>query len=237
MINYELKIGVVLNQNINMNMLNFEISNLINSSMLNNVHLTLIHSKNQFKPYCFSSLLPLEKETKIYENNKFYYFYLRSYNLDFILKLKNSLSIAKTNVMYVTDLQFYNYEHKKITEITSLTPAISTITNQETKKIDYWKKDDGIEIIKNRINSNALMKYKYFINKNIDEPKNGFIAEIYQLNNKHISIQYKNSTLKGNKFSIKVKEDEESQKLAQIILSCGMLEKNALGFGFCSNKD
>ena len=59
------------------------------------------------------------------------------------------------------------------------------------------------------------------------------VKNVKKTNLKPIKIPYKNINLLGNKFEIEVKEDPISQNLAYLALSIGLLEKNALGFGFC----
>ncbi|MCT4508436.1 MAG: hypothetical protein N4A48_06690 [Tepidibacter sp.] len=52
-------------------------------------------------------------------------------------------------------------------------------------------------------------------------------------NKKPIAFKYKGKKLIGNKFDITVKGDELSQTMGKIIISTGLLEKNALGYGCC----
>ena len=90
-----------------------------------------------------------------------------------------------------------------------------------------------MQLVKERILANAQKKYNQLYNEKIDMD---FIKSIKQTNNKPIKIPYKNINILGYKFEIEVKDDPISQNLAYLILSVGLLEKNAEGFGFCKAK-
>ncbi|MEG0409145.1 MAG: CRISPR-associated endoribonuclease Cas6, partial [Bacilli bacterium] len=60
-----------------------------------------------------------------------------------------------------------------------------------------------------------------------------FIKSIQKTNRKPYKIPYKNMSFLANKFVIEINEDAVSQDLAYIMLSTGVLEKNAIGMGFC----
>ena len=87
-----------------------------------------------------------------------------------------------------------------------------------------------MEFVKKRMLDNIQKKYNNIFDTDIKED---FIKNVKQTNLKPIKIPYKNINLLGNKFEIEVKEDPISQNLAYLALSIGLLEKNALGFGFC----
>lgn len=223
---YNLKIVVMLKHNINYENTYESISNFIAYAMLQDEELKEKHEKNEYKNYVFCSLYPLEKD-QIYKENKIYTFDLRSINLEFILKIKQLLSIIKNPDFKYIMSNIENSQQRPIKSLFTLTPVIIT-----TAKGDY-KINNDLDLVCKRINDNTQKKYKYIFKEEINTD---FIKEIKQINNSPIKIPYKNIFLLGNKFEIFVNEDEESQKLAYLNLAIGMLEKNALGFGFCKAK-
>ena len=223
---YNLKLAVMLKHDINYENTYETISNFIAYAMLQDEELKEMHERNEYKDYVFCSLYPLEKE-HIYKENQIYAFDLRSINLNFILKMKQLLSITKNSNFKFIMGNIETSSQRPIKSLFTLTPAIVT-----TDKGDYLIKDD-LKLVRKRINDNAQKKYKNFFKEEINID---FVNEIKQTNIKPVKIPYKNISLLGNKFEITVKEDKESQKLAYLCLAEGILEKNAQGFGFCKAK-
>ncbi len=93
----------------------------------------------------------------------------------------------------------------------------------------------SIDIIKNSINNNLINKLKTI--KGIEYPINhDMIEEIEIKNIKSIAYRYKNIKLIGNKFNIKVKQDDSSQEIVKVAIAVGLLEKISLGYGYCIYK-
>lgn len=220
---YNLKVAVMLKTEIKCEETYEKISNLISFAMLQDKELKERHEKNEYKNYVFCSLYPIEKDL-IYKTNKIYTFDLRSLDMKFILKVKQLLTIVKSEDFKIIMSNMESKEKHQISKLITLTPAVIT-----TDKGDYLIGDD-IEFVKKRITDNTQKKYKQIYN---EDSKTDFIENIKQINKKPIKIKYKNIYLLGNKFEVDIKQDEESQKLAYINLAIGMLEKNSIGLGFC----
>lgn len=220
---FNLKIKVVLKQDLKNEETYEKISNLISYAMLQDKSLKEIHEKNTYKNYVFCSLYPVQKDG-IYKQNQIYSFDLRGLEFTKIMKLKQVMTGFEDNYFKIIQINLQNHEQIKINKLVTLTPAIIT-----TPKGDYDIKDD-MDLVKNRILANMQKKYKniYSTEVNID-----FIKDIKKTNRKPIKIPYKNINMLGNKFEIEVKDDPMSQNLAYLAVSIGILEKNSIGFGFC----
>lgn len=220
---YNLKVVTSLKQDIKSEESYEKISKLISSSMLHDENLKEIHEKNEYKNYVFCNLYPIEKDG-IYKARHIYTFDIRFINLQNAMKIKQFLNIIQNSDFKVIMSNLETSTQRKINKLKTLTPAIIT-----TEKGDYLINND-LELVKQRILANTQKKYNQIYNEKIDMD---FIKEIKQTNNKPIKIPYKNIHILGNKFEITVKDDPISQNLAYLVLSIGMLEKNAEGFGFC----
>lgn len=220
---YNLKVIVLLKQNLKNEETYEKISNLISYAMLKDKNLKEIHEKNTYKNYVFCSLYPVQKDG-IYKQNNIYSFDLRGLEFSKIMKLKQVLANVENEYFKIIQINLQNHEQIEINKLVTLTPAIIT-----TPKGDYDIKDD-INLAKSRILANIQKKYKNIYNTEINVD---FIKEIKKTNRQPIKIPYKNINMLGNKFEIEVKEDPISQNLAYLALTIGVLEKNSLGFGFC----
>ena len=110
-----------------------------------------------------------------------------------------------------------------IRELYTATPTYITLESNE-KDIDEQELSD--EIV-----NNLEKKYNMIFNESIKADR--FIEFISKENRKPIAMKYKSTTLIGNKYKLLIGRDINSQKLAYIALSTGLLEKSsALGFGF-----
>ena len=220
---YNLKVIVLLKQNLKNEETYEKISNLISYAMLKDKNLKEMHEKNTYKNYVFCSLYPVQKDV-IYKQNNIYSFDLRGLEFSKIMKLKQVLANAENEYFKIIQINLQNHEQIEINKLVTLTPAIIT-----TPKGDYDIKDD-MNLVKNRILANIQKKYKNIYNTEINVD---FIKEIKKTNRQPIKTPYKNVNILGNKFEIDVKEDPMSQNLAYLALTVGILEKNSLGFGFC----
>ena len=226
---FELTTTAYLLKNVAFNEVNEKIAQLINKAMLNDEKLAVKHEENKFKNYVFDSLYPREKD-KIYKAGKIYVFRIRSLEEDFISKIKQLLHNTTTDYFKVIAGEIKRYEQRAIKEIYTVTPALATINNH------FWISGDDIMLLQDRIQINLLKKYREFFNVEVQK-EDSFIQYIEIKNKKPIAFNYKNIQFIGNKFIIKVNEDDLSQKLAFLALGAGLLEKNATnGMGFCIAK-
>jgi len=223
---YNIKVAVLL-KNDTQTFENYEkISKLISASMLKDQTLKQLHEENRYKNYVFCNLYPIEKDG-IYKAGNIYTFQIRTIDFKLGLKIKQVLNNFQNEEFKVIVSDLESSTQRKINTLATLTPAIIT-----SDKGDYLINND-MQLVKERILANAQKKYNQLYNEKIDMD---FIKSIKQTNNKPIKIPYKNINILGYKFEIEVKDDPISQKLAYLILSVGLLEKNAEGFGFCKAK-
>lgn len=223
---YNIKVAVLL-KNDTQAFENYEkISKLISASMLKDQTLKQLHEENKYKNYVFCNLYPIEKDG-VYKAGNIYTFQIRTIEFKLGLKIKQVLNNFQNEEFKVIVSDLESSTQRKINTLATLTPAIIT-----SDKGDYLINND-MQLVKERILANAQKKYNQLYNEKIDMD---FIKSIKQTNNKPIKIPYKNINILGYKFEIEVKDDPISQNLAYLILSVGLLEKNAEGFGFCKAK-
>lgn len=223
---YNIKVAVLL-KNDTQAFENYEkISKLISASMLKDQTLKQLHEENIYKNYVFCNLYPIEKDG-VYKAGNIYTFQIRTIDFKLGLKIKQVLNNFQNEEFKVIVSDLESSTQRKISTLATLTPAIIT-----SDKGDYLINND-MQLVKERILANAQKKYNQLYNEKIDMD---FIKSIKQTNNKPIKIPYKNINILGYKFEIEVKDDPISQNLAYLILSVGLLEKNAEGFGFCKAK-
>lgn len=223
---YNIKVAVLL-KNDTQAFENYEkISKLISASMLKDQTLKQMHEENRYKNYVFCNLYPIEKDG-VYKAGNIYTFQIRTIDFKLGLKIKQVLNNFQNEEFKVIVSDLESSTQRKINTLATLTPAIIT-----SDKGDYLINND-MQLVKERILANAQKKYNQLYNEKIDMD---FIKSIKQTNNKPIKIPYKNINILGYKFEIEVKDDPISQNLAYLILSVGLLEKNAEGFGFCKAK-
>lgn len=220
---YNLKVVVLLKQDLNNEETYEKISKLIANAMIKDEKLKELHEKNTYKNYVFCNLYPTHKNLP-YKAGQIYTFDIRFIDIQMAIKIKQSLSTIENYDFKIIMSNLETNIQRKIKKLISLTPAIIT-----TDKGDY-KIENDLEFVKNRILANTQKKYKQIYNSRIDV---NFIENITKTNQSPIKIPYKNANMLGNKFEIIIKEDPMSQDLAYLILSIGLLEKNSIGMGFC----
>jgi len=213
----------------------FEVlSKYISFSMAQDASLKARHEQQGgYKHYSFGNFFPIEKE-KVYKQGENYTFKLRSPDEAFIKSLAQKLRENINNPhMLVVDTQLKRVKQFFVTELYSLTPVIVSVANGK-----YWtmKQDGDIEKLQKQLHDNIEKKYKDFYGEAL-KPKQNFI-QLLEVKNRHpqniwMSKNGKSFRFFGNKFRIIPHEDETSQKLAFLALSCGLGEKNAFGGGFC----
>lgn len=221
---YNLKVVVLLKQNLE----NFEtyekIGNLISYGMLKDKTLKELHEKNTYKNYVFCNLYPVQKDG-VYKENNIYFFDLRGIEFQKMMKFKQVLDNLENEYFKIIQINFQTYEQKNIKKLITLTPVVIT------KLEGGYDIENDLEFVKERILSNTQKKYKNIYET---EAKVDFIKNITKTNKKPIKVPYKNKSVLGNKFEIEIKEDPMSQNLAFLVLAVGCGEKNSnLGFGMC----
>lgn len=223
---YELKVTVLLKKDIRFTRSSEIIGNNINYIMLKDEVLKRYHKEKTYK-YVFDNFFPIEKDG-VYRANRIYIFNIRSFNSEFIAKITSYMQDYESNDFKILSLDLRNIRQKHINFIETLTPAIVTVDSKP------WLSSMDILLLVKRLHANSEKKYKLFFGKEIGQIEDYFIEKLKILNTKPIAYDFKGKRLLGNKFRIKVNEDEKSQKLAFTILGAGLAEKNSvLGAGYC----
>lgn len=223
---FELTITINLNIDVVLRELPEKLSKAINFYFLSDEDLKKFHKEKHVKLYSFSSFFPLEKDKK-YKKGLQYIFKMRFWEQEIAEKFVDLLYDEK-NYLFQTISVSLNQRHSitKINTLRTVTPAVLTIDKK------YWKRnDEELEFVKERILKNTNRKYNYI--NNSTEPVHDFIENITIDNRVPIAHSYKSGYVIGNKFTLTIKQDELSQKLAEVVFVNGLLEKNSLSFGFC----
>lgn len=215
----------------------FEVlSKYISFSMAQTPELKALHEKKGYKFYNFGNFYPIEKD-QTYKKGNSYLFTIRSPNELFIDTLFKTLRQNIDNPHFLvmqtnkkTIKQFF------VSELYSATPVVVT-----SNKNIFWtiEKDGEIMKLQRLLHDNLEKKYFDFYAEKLESTQN-FIQLLEIKNRKPQNIwtskNGKNFRFFGNKFRIVPNEDEVSQKLAFMALSCGFGEKNSFGGGFCLGK-
>lgn len=227
MIYYKLKVSCVLKQDLEFKNMFEELSKFINLVFLMDKNLKDLHGINTFKMYSFDGLYPATKEG--YKKFNLYGFHLKTIDRTFALKMNSLLRRTESDLLNIISVEMESLNTGNIKELYTVTPCISVIDKNK-----HWTNNDyPIDILIDRINSNAMKKYEHWFGEEVGREVD-FIKDIEQVNNTPIVLPYKKGILLTNKFKIKVKEDKESQKLARMAFITGLLEKNSLGLGYCT---
>jgi CRISPR-associated endoribonuclease Cas6 len=102
----------------------------------------------------------------------------------------------------------------------------------------FWTMDKDGDIMKlqKQLHDNLEKKYVDFYGEKLQGEQN--FIQLLEVKNRQpqniwLSKNGKSFRFFGNKFRIVPNEDDVSQKLAFLALSCGLGEKNSFGGGFC----
>lgn len=222
---FDLYTTITLSEDVAYKNLNEYLSKKINYVLLLDNKLKEIHEKRNIKGYVFSSLHPIEKD-KVYKSGKTYIFNIYVVDFDFALRLRDALKQSD----YFDSVNMRIKEFKPVDELYSTTPCLTTLKNSR-----YWTLNDSISLLYEAIDKNTKRKANelYGISREKLDCVDNFIESISLRNNQDVIFNYKNSKLVTYTVAIKVKKDPISQLLANICISCGIGEKNSLGFGFC----
>jgi len=212
----------------------FEIlSKYISFSMAQSEELEKLHKQKGYKYYSFDNFYPIEKE-KVYKKGNTYQFKLRSPDESFIDKLSQTLRENINNPSFTTvEVSKRTVKEFFISELYSVTPVIVTVENGL-----FWtmEKDGDILKLQKQLHDNLEKKYFDFYGKKLSSEQN--FIQLLEVKNRQpqniwLTKNSKSFRFFGNKFRIVPNEDEVSQKLAFLALSCGLGEKNSFGGGFC----
>ncbi|EQB88076.1 CRISPR-associated endoribonuclease Cas6 [Clostridium punense] len=220
----ELNLKVYVLKNIRSNEALAKIAELIDKSLARESDFLEFHNKNMFKGYCFNSLFPLE-DNGVYKNGRVYNIKIRTINRELAQHFKKYLCDEKTECLKSLTIEEKTLPQKHIEKIYSITPCVIKTD------MGYWRGNLSLADYENRIKSNLIKKYNQFLQTELEEkfPVYNFISFD---NKKPVSTVVKNVELLGDKVTLVISDDEESQKLAYLALGTGIGESNSRGFGF-----
>lgn len=226
----ELKIVLMLKQDVAIKDCGYILSKVISGAMSKNEELLNYHNKTFFKLYSFDNLYPLATNG-VYSKGNLYSFRLRSIKTDFIKNIKNQLYKFENDYAKVIVVDQKTMPQRTIDEILSLTPIILSL-----KKEDMQSKLN-VELLANiqdDIICNLIKKYNFYYNTTISYDDVAHMFTTSKIASTPISVGYKGISLIGIKYRFKVSKDSLSQKLAFFAEAVGLGEKSsACGAGFC----
>lgn len=222
----EVKVFIKMKENVKCDYMYSVINRYVNYTLLNDKKMKDIHKVNCFKFYTFCLPYPIEKDG-VYYKDRIYTFNIRSINNEIVLRIGRALEKECANFK-VEGKDFVSYKAENIDKLITLTPVVVTMSQGK-----YWAKEDGVDELVKKLNSNAERKLKTYFDISENESNANFISDIKQKNNRLIMIPYKEGCLFGNKFEITVNKDEWSQRRAGIAAAVGLGEKGQIGCGYC----
>lgn len=229
MYNYvEVRLSIIFKKDIYVKNIVEALSSGFNRCLLQHEDMKELHYNKNFKPYSFS----FPSET--IENNtfsKFTPYTIRFRAVDYIFEsLFECLQERNNDTFYIDDITNIKTIKQNDIHLSKLVSLSPVITIKDGKCITLENID--LEDIKKRLQINAIQKFNQFEDEHISLDTEIF-ESVKCLNNRPISYSYKGGYLIGNKYEIKIKDDELSQKIAFVMLYSGIGEKNSLGLGFC----
>lgn len=226
----ELELNIRLKETIKLYNLSEKLSQGINKYFKYNEKTMDFHKDYGFKLYNYSLLTPIESD-KLYKKGKVYNLTVRFMNKEILNDFYKSLIEIENSIFSIVNRNFVKKEFgEKIKYIETITPSIITVPfSNPVQYLDRKNCNKGV--ILKQLTDNSCKKYSKYL-KN-DTFYHNFIEDLEVLNNNPLIFSYKKGVMIGNKFRLKIKEDELSQKIAFLILGCGLAEKNSLSYGFC----
>lgn len=225
---YEIFTKVYLKESISSDDSQFAVCGLIDKCLAKNDDMLKFHQMSDFKLYNFDNLYPIDK-SKLYKKDAIYSFRIRTIDRDLAKYFQINLASTFTDKMIALVSETKQIRKKHITRLYSLSPVV--ITTDE----GYWKGNMSFADYEYRIKVNLIKKYKKYTNENINEDFD-FYTAISILNKKPISVKVKNVHYLGDKLSLDIADDAESQRIAYLALGTGLGEKGSRGNGFVNFK-
>jgi CRISPR-associated endoribonuclease Cas6 len=212
-----------------------------------------MHSKNEFKEFCFSNLFPIKN--KIIKQGQELNLVLSSSNNLLIneiikkIKLKSKINLGEYSfeLIYFKQLlskkvnDFMLLENESILNLT-----FHELNDKKPNKIKAITLNENKELFENNLRKNLIRKFNQFngdkINEDFDLWEN---IEIKEIPNSKKSVrlnflkeqEYTFFNVIGSRFKFKLgKLNETQKKILQLGYDSGFGERNAFGFGFINIK-
>lgn len=224
---YHIQCNIFTLKNIALNNLYEEISTYVDSVLVSDEKMKLLHTLPGYSYYSISGFNVIEPD-KIYKEGKIYTFSLRCLKEDMCNFFLKNLGEGKTDSMKGLTATMKVIPRRYIEKLYTVTPAIIKLGGE-----GYWRGVLSLEEYENRLLVNSIKKYQQLTGKQLDENFKLYDG-IRFLNRKPISSHYtkKGISLLGDKLELDISSNEMSQEVAYMLLATGVLENNARGFGF-----
>ncbi|MCG8541155.1 MAG: CRISPR-associated endoribonuclease Cas6 [Clostridia bacterium] len=223
---FEIRVTSYLKKDVMMKNVGEVLSKHINYCMSKSDFLYRLHEQKIPKLYCYDYMFPLEKGKK-YDKGRVYVFRIRTPMEKIASEMRRTLTTYETDFIKPLGLELRVKKFTRVEELYTLTPVVATINKKN------WTREDSMDIIWKMIDNNLEKKCKMIFGEAF-EIKESSIEFLEIKNNKTIVVDYKGGKVLGNKFSMRFKSDELSQKMAYAALASGLLEKSSsIGAGFC----
>lgn len=224
----QIRIKILLKENIHVSDIQPKVCGLIDYSFSKRKELLDMHNENKYKFYCFDFPYPAERD-QVYKKGKIYTLTIRTVDFDLAEFFSNSLLDVQTRFIKALSSEVKILPQKPIEKIYSLTPAI--IKNDT----GYWRDNMSMDDYEKRLKENLIKKYNIIADTKMDEDFKLF-DKIELKNRKPISVKYKKIKLLGDKVNLYIADNDRAQVLAYMAIGCGIMEMNSRGCGFVNYK-
>lgn len=221
---YQIRLKLILLENIATNKIQEKITAFIDSGFKSDEKWITFHEQNKFKYYCYDQLYPVEKD-KLYKKEKIYTLTIRTIDLELAKYFKLICVDNHTKEIKGLVAEIKVLPKKLLKTVYTLTPMII-----KTEK-GYWKEAISFTEFEQRLKNNLIKKWNAYNQEKIDEDFDLYTM-IELKNKKPIAMEYKNIKLLGDKVQIQVADNKCAQSLWYFALGVGLGEMNARGCGF-----
>ena len=225
MIVYEVTTKVALLKEIEIKTLRRNLVYFIDSILVKNPEYECFHGENKLKGYTLDLLYPMEKDG-LYKEDKVYSFRVRTLDKQLAQYLSKSFVRHTTNDFIGVQSSFKTIPCKPLKTLYTITPVIV-----KTQEHCYWRECLSFEEYEEQLKKNLWKKYRNFTGKEPDESLP--IWDGIMLKSKWIvPFTYKNITLPGDKFELRISNNKQAQEIAYMALAVGLGDLNSRGASF-----
>ena len=228
---FQIDCKVYLLKDITFHNLFSEIATYVDKTLSTDKDLLDFHRATGYKYYVLSGFKELEKD-KCYKAGKLYTFSIRCIKEELCNFFLRKLGEGKTETMKGLITTMKVIPRRPIEKLYTITPALIKLEGE-----GYWRGTLSLDQYEKRLNDNSVKKFQQLTGVKIDDNFR-FYDGIKFLNQKPISNYYakKDISLLGDKLELYISNDEQSQKIAYMLLGTGVLENNSRSYGYLNYK-
>ncbi len=221
---YQIRIKLYLLEEIPVERMQTSLASFIDKGFGSSERLLRFHEENRFKNYSYDFPYPIEKD-KVYKKGKIYTVTVRTIDRELAEYFSEVCVNQYTEKMKGLTAEIRILPKKVIASLYTLTPVILKDEH------GYWRKHMKPEVFEERLKINLIKKWNC-----IEEDRFSEDFQLYTLleflNDRPISMEYKNIKLLGDKLRLTIADNGTAQKLAYMALGTGLCEMNSRGAGF-----